>query len=100
MAKHFMAVGTWIRFKANGDKMYVGFIESHVSDTHITVFVPSQGRAITVPHINVLNHESPRFTLEDIYTLIDVALDTKDSAWYDELQAFRKALEKVSPPSE
>ena len=99
MANHFMAVGTWIRFKANGGKTYVGFIEYHVNDTYVTVFVPSQGRSITIPHINVLNHESPRFTLEDIYTLSDVALDTKDSEWYNELQGFRKALEKVTPPS-
>lgn len=99
MTNHFMAVGTWIRFKANGGKTYVGFIEKHVNSTHVRVFIPSQRKSITIPHINVLNHESPRFTLEDIYTLIDVALDTKDSAWYDELQGFRKALEKVTPPA-
>lgn len=86
-------VGDWVDFLLSAEKE-VGYIteiidrseDMYNSDKIVTLSVPTTGKTVVIASSNLSPSDSSvRF--EDVGTLIDLALATKDEKWFKELLA-------------
>lgn len=85
--------GQWVRFQAEDKKEFTGFIIGFNNDNSARVAVPSIRKTLTVPFILLHDHESVRFQADDIDSMIDVALSTRDFEWMEELVTMKNMLQ-------
>lgn len=81
-------VGKWVEVR---DLMYYnpvlnGFITDLPDDRYFCIYVPSVGAVLRLPFVRYLvtplTNDLPE---EDIYTLIELAIETKDKEWFHQL---------------
>lgn len=95
-----MDIGDWVHFPYNGEKI-TGFIIAKTEENiAVQVTIPTPDRVIEIPQTEVVMG-SCTIWFDDIPTLIDLALATKDKQWFEKwIQEFSlwKPIQTVIAP--
>ncbi|OZT81216.1 hypothetical protein CHL76_02345 [Marinococcus halophilus] len=85
-----VSIGKWVEMEYAG-RTERGFVLNE-SYRGVRVAFPNLKRSFFVQKERLRDIEETQLTLEDFDLMIDLALDTKDQVWFQELAYARKAL--------
>ncbi|WP_409254232.1 IDEAL domain-containing protein [Bacillus sp. SCS-153A] len=96
MKKKFFTIGEWVKAKTVDGELIIGYIEevNEESKTAKIRAVQTEQEAIAGKTIETLIRSvsvlpsTPASTKEDLVGLIDLALQTRDEKWFQELTAY------------